>query len=194
MKKLIVHVTIVLLFTSLSYGQLSTRSINPSYRYVSNPGFVNLTEISGATGLGDISTENSKYYFGVTDIFGYQINRNFFGGAGVGYYIYDSGQLIPLFLDYRYSIYLKRVSPFFYNDGGALLNLAELRGGSKIFINPGIGMSRSLSSKFEGTFAIGLMVQMGINSPSTSFINFKLGIIFRKNSFRLYKPQNINSF
>jgi hypothetical protein len=134
------------------------------------------------------------FYFGVTDIFGYQINRNFFGGAGAGYYIYDSGQLIPLFLDYRYSIYLKRVSPFFYNDGGALLNLAELRGGSKIFINPGIGMSRSLSSIFEGTFAIGLMVQMGVNSPSTSFINFKLGIIFRKNSFRLYKPQNINSF
>ena len=62
MKKLIVHVTIVLLFTSLSYGQLSTRSINPSYSYVSNPGFVNLTEISGATGLGDISTENSKYF------------------------------------------------------------------------------------------------------------------------------------
>jgi len=194
MKKIVFSAAFIFLFSSLSYSQNSTRSINPSYRYVSNPGFVNITEINGAMGLGDITTENSKYYFGVTDIFGYQINRNFFGGAGAGYYFYDSGQLIPLFLDYRYSIYLKRVTPYFYNDGGALLKLDELRGGSKIFINPGIGMSRSLSSKFEGTFSIGLMVQMGISSPSTSFINFKLGIIFRKNSFRLYKPQNINSF
>ena len=193
MKKIIFSATFILLFSSLSYSQNSTRSINPSYRYVSNPGFVNITEINGATGLGDVTTEKSKYYFGVTDIFGYQINRNFFGGAGAGFYFYDSGQLIPFFLEYRYSIYLKRMAPYFYNDGGTLLNLHEFKRRS-IFINPGIGMSRSLSPKFEGTFAIGLMVQMGISTTSTSFINFKLGIIFRKNSFRLYKPQNINSF
>jgi hypothetical protein len=194
MNKLILSATFVLIFTSLSYSQHSIRQINPSYRYVANPGFVNITEINGATGLGDVTFKNSKYYFGISNIFGYQINRNIIGGAGIGCYFYDSGQLIPLFLETRYNIYLKRVAPYFYNDCGAMVDLVELRGGSKIFINPGVGISRSLSSKFEANFAVGLMVQMGINVPSTSFINFKLGILFRKNSYRLYKPHDVNSF
>jgi hypothetical protein len=31
-------------------------------------------------GLRDITDTNSKYYYGVTNVFAYQINRNFFGG------------------------------------------------------------------------------------------------------------------
>ena len=47
------------------------------------------------------------------------------------------GQLIPVFLEYRYNVYLKRFSPYFYADGGALLDLIDLKKGSRIFINPG---------------------------------------------------------
>jgi hypothetical protein len=188
MKRLVIGAYLTL-FTLSTLAQSSLINGNPSYRYYSNPGFINITEINGAKGLGSTDVINSKYYFGVTSIFGYQINRNFMGGIGVGYYIYDSEQLMPIFLEFRYSRYLKNLTPFVFADGGSLLDLEKIIDGTKIFINPGIGISRYLSSKLEGTFAVGLTVQMGDNLPRTSFLNFRLGIIYRKNSYRLFKPR-----
>jgi hypothetical protein len=194
MKKLILPAAFIILFTTLSFSQNPTSSINPSYSYVSNPGFVNITEINAAPGLMDTVSNKSKYYYGVTNIFGYQINRNFFTGAGIGYLIYEDGQLIPLFLEYRYNIYLRRFSPYLYADGGTLVDPIAFKSGSKIFINPGIGISRHISSKLEVNVSAGFMMQSRSTLTRVSFANFKLGIIFRKNSFRLYKPEKINSF
>jgi len=41
--------------------------------------------------------------------------------------------------------------------------------GTKIFVNPGIGVSRSFSPKIEGTLGAGLMMQMGDDVFRTSF-------------------------
>ncbi len=188
MKKLILLQVVFLALTFSAYCQYSSRSINPSYRYVSSPGFVNITELNGATGLSyDELEKNSKYYYGLTNVFGYQISRNFFGGLGVGYLIYDGGQLVPLYLEYRYSLYLRGLTPFFYADGGAVIDPVDFKDESKIFLNPGIGFSRYISSKFEGNLSVGFNVQARSTLTRVSFVNFKLGIIFRNNPYRMFR-------
>lgn len=89
MKKIIIPLILTIIYTSLSYSQYSKRYINPTYRYVAAPWFVNITELIGAMGLVDTSTTYYDYYFGVTNIFGYQINWNFFGAIDTGCYICD---------------------------------------------------------------------------------------------------------
>lgn len=188
MKRLVTAGFLNLILIASAFSQLSSKLANPSYMYNSNPGFVNTTEINGAIGLGDTALINTRYYYGITNIFGYQINRNFSGGIGIGYLHYETMQHIPVFLEFRYNTYLKRISPFTFAGGGVLLDPADLNHLTKIFINPGIGLSRSFSQKLEGSLAAGITVQMGDNTPRISFINIKLGIIFREQSFRLFKP------
>jgi hypothetical protein len=187
MKSLSVGIILFVLFNNSTFCQSAFKLSNPSYRYYANPGLVNITEINGATGLGTTEAKDSRYYFGITNVIAYQIDRNFLGGVGFGYYKFDSGQLIPVYLEFRYSIYLRNVTPFVFSDGGSLLDPANLIDGTKIFINPGIGFSKSITQKLEITLSSGLTVQMGNKLPRNSFINFKLGLILRKNSFRLFK-------
>jgi hypothetical protein len=188
-KRFLIAAFTLVVFTVSSYGQQYGEIRNPSVRYISSPGFVNITEINGAIGLSDSAATNSKYYFGVTDVFGYQINRNFFGGVGIGYLHYDGGQLFPLYLEYGYSMYLKRLTPYFYADGGILADPTAFRSESKIFINPGIGISRYISSRLEGNLSVGFMVQSRSTLNRVTFVNFKLGIIFRKNPYTLFKQK-----
>jgi hypothetical protein len=151
---------------------------------VDNPGsgFVNIIEISGSSfGLIHAGSPNEEYYFGVTNIIGYQIDKHFLAGAGFGFMAYDSSSLIPLFLELRYTTCFKSINPYLYYDSGFLIDFTNVADGSQLFINPGVGLSWSFSSKIEGTFGVGLMMQMQ-PSHRTSFINFKLGLILRKNS------------
>ena len=189
---------ILIFFTSVSvtYGQYSAFSAHHSFRYEATPGFVNITELNGAFGLVNAGEENapyepesvySKYYFGLTNIFGYQIDRNFFGGIGVGYLHYEGGDLFPVFLEYKYNIYLKRFSPYFYADGGGMVHLTEFYDKSKIFVNPGVGISRTLSSNFDINLSAGYMIQARTTLTRVTFLNFKLGISWRKNSFRMFR-------
>jgi hypothetical protein len=189
MKNKIILTLLCFTFTFIAFGQKSAKMANPSYVYNTNPGFVNTTEIHGAIGLGDTAYINTEYYYGFTNVFGYQIDRNFVIGLGVGYFHYETLQHIPLYLEFKYCTYLKRVTPFIFADGGYLVDPVDFRDGSKIFINPGIGINRSLSPKLEGSLSAGLTIQMGDNLPRVSFINIKLGIVFRKNIFRLFKQE-----
>ena len=187
----------VLLSVSVSYGQYSAFLADHSFRYAATPGFVNITELNGAIGIvdhegPDDSAEdpeslNSKYYYGVTNITGYQIDRNFFGGIGVGYLHYEGGDLFPVFLEYKYNIYLKRFSPYFYADGGGMVHLTEFYDESKIFVNPGVGISRTLSSDFDINLSAGYMIQARTTLTRVTFLNFKVGISWRKNSFRMFR-------
>lgn len=145
------------------------------------PGFVNITEISGSSfGLSHTSSPNEDYYLGFTNIFGYQIDRHVIVGAGIGYMAYDSSSLIPLFLELRYTTCFRSINPFLFYDSGFLVDFANVADGSQLFINPGVGLTWSFSSRIEGTSGVGLMMQMQPNHR-TSFINFKLGLIFRNN-------------
>ncbi len=187
MKKILMPVLLAGIFTSSLYCQYSATLADPSFRYVSSPGFVNISELNGAFGLEDTLSTNSDYYFGISNVFGYQIDKNFFGGIGVGYYYYDGGYLFPLYLEYRYSYYLKRFTPYFYGDGGMLIHPTDFSAESKIFINPGIGISRVVSPHLEINLSAGYMIQARSSLTRVTFVNFKLGIIFRNNSFRMFR-------
>ncbi len=172
------------LIVCYSFSQVQKKWSNPSYRYYSRPGFVNITEVHGAIGLGDISVDESKFYAGISNVFGYQINRYFIQGIGIGCFYYDTGVLIPVYFDMRHYRYLKKSTPFIFADGGVLLDPKAINQGTKLFINPGLGISRSFSSVIEGSLSAGLMVQMGNNLYRSSFGNVKLGIVLRKNYYK----------
>lgn len=172
-------------FSGLSVnGQTSLKWTNPAYRYYSMPGFVNIVEISGASGMGGTETEYSKNFIGIADIFGYQISRNFFQGAGLGYYIYFDGSLFPAYLDSRYYKYFKKSTGFLFFDGGLLLYPTDIFNETRIFLNPGAGIAKPVSPKYDISIGAGLMVQMGNEVPRTSFINLKLGLTFKKNNWK----------
>ncbi len=187
MKRTVLMLIITGLTVVSSNGQYSSVPATSSFKYVSSPGFVNITEFNGAVGLEDTIATNSAYYLGLTNVFGYQIDRNFFGGIGIGYYHYDTGYLLPVFLEYRYSYYFRSFTPFLYGDGGLLINPGEFSDESKIFINPGIGVSRVISRKMEINFSAGYMIQARSTLTRVTFINFKIGVIFRKISFRMFR-------
>ena len=149
-----------------------------------NPGsgFVNITEVSGSSfGLSHDGSPNEDYYFGVTNIFGYQIDKHFIAGAGFGFMAYDSSNLYPVFIDLRYTTCFRHINPYLFYDSGILIDFGNVADGSQMFINPGMGLSWSFSPRIEGTFGAGLMMQMQSNHR-TSFINLKLELIFGKHS------------
>ena len=188
MRRSILTVFLFISFIIYCTGQDYGRTTNVSYKYYSSPGFVNITELSGAQGFENVCNKNAWYYFGATSIFGYQVGRNFICGAGTGFYIFDYTPLIPLFVELRYTTYLKFANPFFFADGGVLFDYNDFENGSKVFFNPGIGFSRSITPKIDGTLGAGLMIQMGNGVDRASFVNVKLGLIFRKQAMRLYNP------
>ena len=163
-------------------GQRYNDVTDTSGKRIPGSGFVNITEFSGSSfGLRHDGSPNEEYYYGVTDILGYQIDKHFFAGAGFGFMAYDSSDLYPLFIDLRYTTCFRHINPYLFYDSGILIDFGNVADGSQMFINPGAGLSWSFSPRIEGTFGAGLMLQMQ-PSHRTSFINFKLGLIFRKNS------------
>ena len=136
-------------------------------------------------GLCYCCPSNSDYFFGITDVFGYQISRNFLGGIGLGYFQFEDRALLPLYLENKYSFYLKSFTPYIYADAGVFVDPAEIKDGSKIFVNPGLGVSRSISPHLEINLSAGYMLHT--KSSSSSFLSFKAGVIYRKNAFRMFK-------
>jgi len=187
MKKSSAIIILTLLIAFSLSGQSYPKLSNPSYRYVSSPGFVNITGIEGALGLRDSTSTNSKYYFSLSNVFGYQADRNFFTGIGVGLYFCDNKLFVPVYLENKYSFYLKGAAPYFYASGGLLQSIDNYFDESKIFINPGIGISRCFSSRIEGSLSVGFMLQARTTLERVSFLNFKLSIIYRENPFRMFK-------
>jgi hypothetical protein len=182
MKSLLLLTALILAVIHPLSGQRYTDVTDISMEHSQGSGFVNITEVSGSSfGLRHTSSPNEEYYLGVTDILSYQIDKHFLAGAGFGFMAYDSSSLIPLFLEIRYTTCFKSINPYLFYDSGFLVDFENVADGSQIFINPGVGLSWSFSPRIEGNFGAGLMMQMQ-PSHRTSFINFKLGVIFRKNS------------
>ena len=192
MKKLCLISIIILLSVQAAFSQYSAVVADPSFRYVATPGFINITEFNYGYGREDATASNAKYYIGVTNVFGYQIDRNFSGGIGVGFLHYDAGNLFPFYLEYKYSMYLKRFTPYLYGDGGALISTKNYSDESKIFINPGIGISRALSSRIELNLSAGYMIQSRSSLTRITYFNFKAGIIFRNNAFRMFRSGKVD--
>ncbi len=178
MKKLLVILLVFFSASTLIVGQ--TRVDNKKYSVVLNsrPGLMNITEINVGFGLGDTSTDYSKRFLGLTSILGIGITRYFHGGIGTGISFYNGGLLVPLYLDLRYIFNFGKISAYAFGDGGLLLNFAESDGKTKIFINPGAGLTYPIYDNLTANLGAGLFLQSVKDQSRDSFINFKLGITY----------------
>ena len=141
------------------------------------PGFVTINELHFGIGLGITSVPYSKSFFGFTTVNGYQIHKNFVAGIGTGLSFYNGGLLVPLFLDFRYRFNIAPLTPYVFADGGFLLKFSDFKG-TKLFVNPGIGVRYSFSPKFAVNLGSGLLIQKG-GVAGDSFIDFKAGITYK---------------
>ena len=173
------RLTFLLLSISLSaaFGQTDQKiAKTPKINYDWRPGFVSITEVTVAIGLGITENELSKYYYGITTVAGYQFTRDIKGGAGAGVHVHNDGTLFPLYLDIRYSISAQEIVPFFAGAGGIALDFTNLVDNTRVFINPSAGIKYVAANKVGVSFSTGLMVTTGGSDARKSFVNFKLGI------------------
>ncbi len=150
------------------------KPVNPVTIYNITPGYITINEFTGSVGLGSKDPQYSDYFFGVTTLHGYQLNKHFLAAGGTGVLFYDKGVLIPLIIDLRYSFNGSKFIPYFYGDGGVLLNSKQV---IKLFVNPGIGIKYFLTNHLVLTVGAGMWVQADIRRDS--FLNFKLGIAYK---------------
>jgi len=120
-------------------------------------GFVDIISVTGGYGLKLRDLDYEKHLIAIDNVFGYQINRNFLAGIGTGIHLYDGGELIPLFLDFRYRFGKGSFKPFLSADGGFLLCLEDFEE-SNTFIQPMIGLSRRLGQKTYLYLSTGLTI------------------------------------
>ena len=150
----------------------------PKINYDWQTGFVSITEMTGAIGLGLTEDDLSGYYYGITTVAGYQFARNIKVGGGAGLHIHQSGTLAPLFLDIRYSFNSNELVPYLAGDGGIMLDFSDIEN-TRVFINPSAGLKYLIANRTGVSFSAGLMVSTGGSNARKSFINFKLGLEFK---------------
>lgn len=176
MNRILSIVILLVSVTSALSAQCKIFTNKPYAGLKEEPGFVTINEFTYGIGLGDNQIPYSKRFFGFTTVNGYQIDKNFIIAAGTGIYFYNGGEMIPLFLDFRYSFQVNRITPYAFADGGLLFNISDLDQ-TKLFINPGIGARYTLTNNWAINLGAGLLTQAV--SYKDSFINFKLGAFYK---------------
>ncbi len=179
MKKLASILVLVALAASLN-GQRAKKSMPPTSGLNPLRGYVNITEIGGGPGLAVTDAPYAKYYFGLTTVNGYQINKYIIAGIGVGVQFYNEGTLAPFYVSGRftYPIENSRISPYANGDIGILLNFKSSDGHNFSFFNPVVGARYTLKSTMALDLGIGLFSQMNSEIGRDSFLNFKFGLVF----------------
>lgn len=174
--------TIILLllfiFTAATLSAQTNQRVakTPRVNYDWQPGFVSITEVTGGIGLADNDSELSKYYYGITTVAAYQFTRNIKAGAGAGVQIHNGGTLFPLYLDIRANLNSQEVVPFISGAGGIMLDFRDIMDGTRVFINPMIGVRYVAANRTAVSFSTGLLVSTGGLAERKSFLNFKLGV------------------
>lgn len=120
-------------------------------------GFVDIISVGGGIGLKQSNLDYENRLISIDNIFGYQINRYFTTGIGVGAHFYDGGMLFPLYLDMRYKFGAGNLKPFISADGGFLLRFDDLPE-SSTFIQPLIGLSKKVGQKSYLNLSTGLTI------------------------------------
>jgi hypothetical protein len=144
---------------------------------VKETGFISINEVGAGFGLGDTSEDYGRYIVSVTTIAGYRINNRFSAGLGAGINFYNGGNMIPVFLDFRYRFGQGKVNPFLVADGGVAISPDGLNS-SALFLNPGFGIEKKLNTKVAFHLTGGIHTQQGPDGIRNSFFNFKGGVSF----------------
>ncbi len=178
MKKLIFLLVFAVLAAGLN-GQKFKSKLPPQPL---NPlkGFANITEINAGPGLAATNQPYSKYMAGLTTVNGYQINKYVIVGAGTGFFFYNDGFLVPLYLSgrYTYPIEKSKISPYLNGDLGALFNFGSSGGKTRVFVNPVVGARYTISPIMALDFGIGLFTMKEPEAERDSFVNLKIGFVF----------------
>jgi hypothetical protein len=161
---------------STAFAQEVLRYERPNTLLSVEKGYIMINEFTTGVGLGDVSTPYSKYFFGLSSMHGYQFSKEFIAGGGTGINFYNGGALIPLFLDFRYRIYVSRVTPYLVANGGVLFDFSSKKD-TRVFINPSAGVSYTLKPKLALCFGTGIFVQWG--NLRDSYINLRTGVIYK---------------
>ena len=177
MKRLIFSIIIILVALSAGNAQYRVLPNKPFSTLNTNPGFITINEFTGGYGLSGTTAPYSKHFFGFTSVNGYQVNRNYIFALGTGLYFYESGLLVPLFLDFRFSFYVGRITPYIFADGGLLINVSKLND-TKLFINPGVGARYTMSRNIAINLGLGVLAQVD-GTVRESFLNPKLGVVYK---------------
>ena len=168
---------LLLLITIIgAYAQPDQRiAKSPKVNYDWRPGFVSITELTGAFGIGMTEVPYSKYYYGITTIAGYQFTRNIKAGVGLGIQMHNEGNLFPVFADGRYSFNAQHIVPFVGASGGLALSFDDIFNQTYIFMNPTAGIRWVAARRTGIIFSAGIMMMSG-EFTRNSYVNFKLGV------------------
>jgi opacity protein-like surface antigen len=177
MKRVIFFIILVACISSVALAQYKVNPNKPYSTLNSNPGFITINELTGGIGLAGTTASYSKYFVGFTSVNGYQVNKNFLVGAGTGFYFYESGLLVPLFLDLRFAFNIAKLSPYLFGDGGLLLNFSDFNT-TKLFINPGAGVRYAFGRNVAINLGAGFMSQVD-GTVRETFVNVKLGVVYK---------------
>jgi hypothetical protein len=169
---------ILLLFASaLANAQEKVLPNRPFSLLKTTPGFISINEVTSGLGLSGKTFPYSQRFIGFTTVNGYQITKNFVVAGGAGAYFYESGLLIPVFLDLRYYFNISRLTPYVFSDGGLLLNFSDLNT-TKLFINPGVGARFAVSRTTAFNLSAGVLAQVD-GTVRESFGNVKFGVVYK---------------
>jgi hypothetical protein len=177
MKRIILLIVLVSIGTA-AHSQL-IRPNRPSLTIDASPGFITINEVNAGFGISGTTVPYSQSFFGVTSVNGYQVNDVFMVGGGTGLLFFNDGLLIPLYVDMRVRIKVDDLTPFLSGSGGLLLNPSDFDSGSRMFINPAAGARLSMSRKLGLSASAGLWMQMGSGIGRASFVNLKVGMVYK---------------
>lgn len=164
------------MLVSVGFAQDKNSTDNPGLNLNPEPGYIMINEFTAGFGLGETDVPYAKGFFGFTTIHGYQVNKAFVVAGGTGVNIYNEGTLVPLFLDLRYRLIVSQWSFYIFGDGGLMLDFSDKKD-LRLFINPGVGGSYTLSRKVAINLGGGLLSQFG--DVRDSFINLKTGVVYK---------------
>jgi hypothetical protein len=187
MRKLLI-IPMFFLVVSIATGQKPSGSSRQNVTLNPNSGYSNVTEATFGYGVAGTTMPYSKQYYGFTTSHGYQLNiyglnlsTNLFIGLGTGLLFYKDGNLIPAFLDFRFTWDKKKIEPFLYGNSGILFGVKNLDENTKLFINAGGGAKFRIDDAFAISLGTGLLIQMG--TSRASFLNVKAGVSYKLNRY-----------
>jgi len=166
--------TILLLFSPLLLSGQNEFNLNVDRR----SGMVNIPEINFGFGTDVKVDPNAGNFFGITNMTGYQFQRNTMAGIGYGIYKYDDGVLFPLFVETRLSLSGRFYVPYLSASGGAIISAEDFTGLTRLFVNPALGLRWVAMRNMALTFSTGVLLQ-SIGGDRSTFVNFKLGVQFK---------------
>lgn len=185
-KLLIIHV--FLLSAALVNAQRQSGAGRQNVTLNPNSGYANVSEATFGYGVAGTTMPYSRQYYGFTSSHGYQLNiyglnvsTNLFMGLGSGLLFYKEGNLVPAFVDFRFTWDKRKIEPFLYGNSGLLFGVKNLDENTKLFINAGGGIRFRIDEAFALSLGTGLLLQMG--TSRASFLNVKAGMSYKLNKY-----------